>query len=541
MAKKDLDFNINADPRKAIQAMAKVVDKQEVAIQKLKKMNQEGRKTKKSLSDLGGSKMTGVIGEIGKIATGFFTAQAAIGGVRKILGLFINDLQEAIRIQNALGAASKTNLQASMDVIQGWTGARGIDIDKFRAQAEARWRPSKITTLPEHWGIAGAYTGAYPGATEADVLATVEAIGATKGVVQPTMMPAFAGFVGKLKKLDPQKSLDDRLDAALYMWRAAGGEAGTLGKGFKGAEQWKALGFTGADVPMAALLAGIATDQGKRGMSTLAGYLAQHIEIIKPTKAGPGMRQRPLTEEQIESNLYAAMAPPERLKYFQEHPEFAKRKLGTSYGTISPLLVGDILGKNLADITKAQREDIWKKDIAGFPESAAAKQLIAEYQAEDLIADRFARYPELTLKGQVRGIYKKGIQDLPISATRKKFWEVKFEALEALGKEGYQEAAIKELTQIEQQMLQPKYRPSTIAAYEAYGLKAPTPAMYDPVIASELRALVEAIKLQIEGHEQERENIDKLGEAADNMNNAANTMQQTLTGGAPDLNAGVLD
>jgi len=539
MGKKDLEFNIVADPHKAIQGMAKIVDKQEAAIQKLKSMNSEGKKTKKSLSDMGGTKMTGVIGEIGKIAGGFGAATLAIGGARKLLGLFITEMKEAIRIQNALGAAGKTNLQASMDVIQGWTGARGIDIDKFRAQAKARWQPNKITTLPEHWGIAGAYTGAYPGATEADVLATVEAIGATKGVVQPTMMPAFAGFVGKLKKLDPQKSLDDRMDAALYMWRAAGGEAGTLEKGFKGAEQWRSLGFTGADTAMAALLAGISTEQGKRGMTTLAGYLGQHIPIIEPAQVGPGMRRKPLTEEQVESNLYAAMTPPERLKYLREHQKFAERKLGTTWGTVAPLLTGDIIGKNVAELVEAQRKDIWKKDIAGFPESAAAKQLLAEYQVDDLIADRFARHPGLRLKGQVQGVFTRGIKDLPISATRKDWWKKKLETLDALGIEEYPEGALRILTEAERLRLQPPYRPSTIAAYETYGLTPPP--VGDPVIAGELRTMIEAIKLLIEGHEQERENIDKLGKAADNMNNAANTMQQTLTGGAPDLNAGVLD
>lgn len=545
MAKKDLDFNIGADPRKAIQAMAKVVDKQEVAIQKLKNMNREGKKTKKSLSDMGGTKMTGVIGEIGKIAGGFGAASLAIGGVRKLLGLFIAEMKEAIRIQNALGQASKTNLQASMDVIQGWTGARGIDIDKFRAKAEARWQPSKITTLPEHWGIAGAYTGARPSATEVEVLAAVEAIGATKGVVQPTMMQPFARFVGQLEKLDPQKSRDDIMDIALHTWRAAGGKAGALETGFKGAQQWKALGFKGADTAMAALLAGISTEMGKRGMSTLAGELGAPLEIIKPAQAAKGMRRRPLTEEQVEQNLYAAMAPPERLKYLQGQPEFARRRLGTTYGTIAPLLTGDIIGENLAAITKAQREDIWKKDIAGFPESATAKQLLAEYQVEDLVADRFARHPELALKGRARGILTRGIKDLPISATRKKWWETQLETLDVLDVEEYPEGALRILTGAEQLRRRPLVSGEAYGGFQAVSGGAVVNPAYDLIIAGELRALVDAIKLLVQGHEQEQEqqrnNIDKLGEAAGNINNAANTMQQTLTGGAPDPNAGVLE
>lgn len=97
MAKKDLELNITANTEKAIQQMAKVIDKQEVMIQKLRKTTREGRSTSKSMSGVGGA--------IAGWAAGVVTIGTVIRGITGIA----TELEKVKGLQKAFYDMALTN------------------------------------------------------------------------------------------------------------------------------------------------------------------------------------------------------------------------------------------------------------------------------------------------------------------------------------------------------------------------------------------------------------------------------------------------
>ncbi len=100
MAKKDLELGISADPEQAIQGLSKIIDKQEVMINKLSKMNRESQQTTKTM-DAGFKTVASTIGLLGLPA-------AFIKGIKDIVAEF----EKAAQLQKEMyGTAATTEQQ----------------------------------------------------------------------------------------------------------------------------------------------------------------------------------------------------------------------------------------------------------------------------------------------------------------------------------------------------------------------------------------------------------------------------------------------
>jgi len=114
MPKKDLDYYIGADPKKAMEAMAKVQIKMEGQIAKLKEANREAKKAGKSGKKAGDDTAEGAdnastsLGGISKgaekvgtkmagMVAGYVSFTAAIAAAGKVATLEINNIKEAAR------------------------------------------------------------------------------------------------------------------------------------------------------------------------------------------------------------------------------------------------------------------------------------------------------------------------------------------------------------------------------------------------------------------------------------------------------------
>lgn len=127
MAKEDLKFKIVTDPDKAIAGMAKAIAKLESVNAKLKKVNKTGKKTKPALGGFGK-----VAGDVGKMAAGFITAQAAIAGAKKVLGAFVSSLQEAVKLRKQFSGMAMTADERALGLadLRGDVTDEGIDAAK---------------------------------------------------------------------------------------------------------------------------------------------------------------------------------------------------------------------------------------------------------------------------------------------------------------------------------------------------------------------------------------------------------------------------
>jgi hypothetical protein len=237
--KGDLEFIINSDPNPAIQAMAKVIAKQEQGISKLKDTNRESKRTQRSFQEMGGP-LNKIVSEVGQIATGMLTAQAVASLVKGAYRGLVEEIQTVRRLQKEMlhdaaipleqmaqglaslmpGGISPENMQASTSMITGLSKNAGIGLPSARnaaffaysafgpteagqsaaatiakITATGQLKDDQLASLPGLFKVIGAETEA------AQMEAVNKLVQATKGSIAETgpFIPEFVKSYPQLK------------------------------------------------------------------------------------------------------------------------------------------------------------------------------------------------------------------------------------------------------------------------------------------------------------------------------------------------------
>ncbi len=409
-----IDFKVSADTDKAIADLTKVVNKQEQTIDKLKKTNIEGRKTK--------SVFSGITGEVAKMAAGFMTAQGLMTAMRNTVGLIRNEFEAMVQKQTeaAQGVAGYNQL-----AIEAIRMHQGITPDLDKQVAAIRATADRMPTVgpKEAAQLYETYAGAYP---TADVAQSLKAVELGGGPVSPAGRKQLVELAGQIGRLMPDKAVDDTFDLAAQFLRDAGERADSIKDAMQGISKMVELGADPEEM-LSRLTVGLQKKLKPRVFSTLATLTSTVMDKADSIQRKPGTR---LTEEQEMVKRVGSMSADDMMRWLDEADMATRLKVfGPTFASVGPAFGPGVAGRGLSVMQSAQARDINRIETDMLRRSKAGSMVVggemAKVAGEEAI---FARDKDVRI-GQMRQAFQeflpkaRGLPDY-----RRRLMEVQFEA-----------------------------------------------------------------------------------------------------------------
>lgn len=517
MAKKDLNFIIDSSDDAALQSLAKIVQKQESVISKLKETNRASKDTKKEFEEMG-SPLGRVVADVGKIAAGFLTAQGAAALLRKGIEMVKAEVEDLKRKQEDAARAQLTFQGNFSQVIGQSFGLPGIQqLDAYSRQVKAD--ASKLNVSPNLLvQMIDSYKAARPGATWEQTRAVyTKGVGAV-GFENPVEMTRL---VGELQEIMPGKDIGDLYDIAAAQRSAAGKRIEQLSESTRATRQLVALGI---DPEKALGLTQEAFQQEleARSLSTLVEMVGRDIQTVK----------RPKTEKDKIGNILAAMTPDQRLEWIFANQQQATTYYGGQVTRLAPILSPETLARGKQQIVEAQQQDVYQKTIQAYEGTQTSKLIKADVAAEGVVEQLKLSDPEAAAKGMVNDRLRQILEQTTISKAERDYIQARIDYIDTLGG-GQMDIQIQELQKLEKRFGSPyayKSGPG-IRPYSDidYGLSTgrfadPTgyvpyrdnPA-YDPQLATAIHGLLDEVKKLRDATEKNTNEIQRQNSQASSL------------------------
>ncbi|MDD5327413.1 MAG: hypothetical protein PHY02_06315 [Phycisphaerae bacterium] len=481
MAKKDLQLNVTAEAEQAIQAMAKMIDKQEVMINKLSKMNREGSGAGKSIT-------SGMLA----VAGGFGIATSAGELFRQTLGLIVKEIEDLRRKESEAQKTTADYAKTFSTTIGQWLGAGMIDKAHVALTKIAKEIPSLSPASAQ--AILSAYAGTKARAKiepEAELARSMEVV---KLVAPLTYAKEeTVKIIGELEEIFPKKTTEDIADLAVGIQKRAGRHREEIEGSMKAIRQMITEGFS-PEKALSIMMAAFGEEQGTKTLTTIARLPELFGQEVKRT---PG---EPFTEEQKIQRETAGMNPEQILQWVIDNPEKAKKIIGPQQWVgIAPVMKPGVIETQAGEIKKIQTGDEYQKELEDQQKSALASEVrLAENRAA---AEQWVKLKNT--KGATAGFARKSAEDLlkSMPGIGKTERDLILAAVEINGRIGgdYAAAAVKRLTSLQQRFGEPMlpggYTTQFDAAYgpRQYYQPSTKNIEYNPELAEQIGVLIKDI------------------------------------------------
>ena len=276
-----IDFTVSANADKALSDLAKVINKQDKMIDQLKEQNRQAKKTGKSFGEAG-KPLSKMVRDVGGIAAGFISAQAAIGGFKAIVGQLKTEMDYFINKSQRAGQGQFGFAQATTEAVRTTFGTPNLDknIGSFYSALPSNMSPSELA--PQII----AYKGAFPQGTPEQFRG---ALSSNAGPVSAAGREQQIGLAGQIQNFNRGYSSGDAASVASMLINQTGSLSGSLPAAFQGMFQ---LSEAGGDPEQ--LLSRITTGARKkvkpRGFTSMASTLSmlQKSASVYTRKPGGG-------------------------------------------------------------------------------------------------------------------------------------------------------------------------------------------------------------------------------------------------------------
>ena len=402
-----IDFTVSANSDKALADLAKVINKQEKMIDKLKEQNRESKKMGKSMLDAG-KPMSKMVRDAAGIAAGFASATAVIGGFKAIIGQLKQEMEYFVQKSQRAGATQFGFTQGITEAIRTTYGTDNLDrtAASFYSARPGNVAPGEIGSLLQ------TFKGAHPGSTDPNDF--IAAMQAGAGPVSPAGRQQQIGLSGQLSSLMPGYSAGDSASVASLLINQTGAMSDKLPAAMQGIFQLAGPGGMGAD-PEAVLSRMVTATQRKmkpRAFTSMASTLQMLMSSAAMYKRSPGSGPdaRGRLYEQIQAvggdqDIDALMGfldqlPSDQWKYISSgqviRPAFGPGIVSGGQAGIRGAIEGNLAGAETAKIRAS--------GVGGF--STAVERGRAINQQIQLEGG-------LGLTGQISSLVKEAISNLP--------------------------------------------------------------------------------------------------------------------------------
>lgn len=426
-----MDFEVTANPDKAIADLSKIINKQDKMIGKLRTQNREAKKTGQAMGDMG-SGLGKMATDAATFAAGMVSAQAAIAGGRKLIQLFKDEYADLLRKQKEAAAGSMSFAKASTSAFIDHIGSGGLDknVEKLKAAAGA----SKNISMSEAAALYGIYTGARPTAT------VDEAIGAVSksdfgGIGKDRRR--LVNMVGQIQNLIPDKSTDDAFDIATMLIAQSGERADQLPGAMQGLFKLKAMGAD-PEKSLARLTHAVQQKQKPRIFSTMATTLAMTPREKIARRPGSG----PVDPVTAAKNEIAGKSPDFVMAWADENPEKAALAFGSTWASVAPAFGPGVGSRGLAAMQAAQTGDLYATEVAARKKSGYYSMVQVGESNKALVEQLQAGNMDYVRTGQIRDMVEKTLRSAPgVTAAGRKWAMARMDAGAFFG-EDYGDAAL---------------------------------------------------------------------------------------------------
>jgi hypothetical protein len=362
MAKNDLDFKIGGSVDGALEAMQKVIVKQQEQIDKLKEANKEAKKAAKAVEEIK-EPWDVVIGRVRDYAAGAITANTAMAAGKAIISALKAEWEDILRKQEAAAKTLQRVTKSEMDVFQGGPGGLAASDETRRALKAVNVQGM---TYEEKLSQYDLYADSNRKAKMKEAVRAVEISGGLNGLKSQEEITRIAGLI---RHADQSISIEDAFDQATGTYAASGEHIGEVPGGIKNVENLQAMGFS-SDQSWGMLQASIDKGQAARGIGSLVSELAGSRDRVK---ARPGVA---LTEREKLQNEVAGMSSQQYLDWLTNNPEKAKKLLGSSYGSLAAVLEGNAIKSGIDQIKQFRDDDIFQKEVDAYRKDSEFRAMI---------------------------------------------------------------------------------------------------------------------------------------------------------------------
>jgi hypothetical protein len=397
-------FVLEAESANAVNAFLKLIEVEAKVAAGLKGIGGEGRKAKQELSFF-----DKVGGDVAKTAAGFFTASAAMEGMRKIINLVGKEFEDMRRKEDEAAKAGLDFAQNFSQAIGQSFGVEGVrNLDKFASQFQNTIK--NISTLSDQGAIKilTAYKAAFPGATWGQSLTAVKTLGPVVGWENA---PAMAGLAGELQEQMPGKNIGDILDITTQMRTAAGGNRDVLAESMKVAIQMMASGV-GGEESLGLTMAGLQVQMKPKAMGAVLGMLTDEYQKSGEFDAVTGKRKDLTDKQRIENDL-VGLSPSGRLQWIMANPDKAQTMWGSTYAKVAPVFQRGRFTSAVEAIQAAQQQDVFAQTLtkAGTQRILGAVNIEAQQAVE--IEKMYEGWGEGGAAGRARRMTEQTLAAMP--------------------------------------------------------------------------------------------------------------------------------
>jgi len=402
-----LDFTASANTDKALADLAKVVNKQEQMISKLKQQNSEAKKTTKSFEDMD-KPMGSIVGKVGEMAAGFLTAQAAVGVLRSGVQLLKDEFADYQRKTTAAANSQFGFNQAAVETIRSYYGVSdptGQQLDRQVGQLRTGG-PANATPM-QKVEMLNAFGGANPSAPWEQAMSAIELAG---GPISQAGRVERAGMIGQLGRFFPNKSTDDMADLAALMTRDAGERASQLPRAMQGIEKLQSVGVD-PEIAMSRIIHGMQKKMKPAVFSTMATNLVAAMDRADSFTKQPG---KPLTESDKALMSIKGMTGNEILSWADTASDSDMASVfGTSRAQLLPMFGPGVGTGGLTAMNDAMSSNLAATEAAGLRASGTGGMVAATEQGRAVAAGVGLMSPRSGGTGTIRGLFESTLSDIP--------------------------------------------------------------------------------------------------------------------------------
>jgi hypothetical protein len=359
-----IDFTVSANADKALSDLAKVINKQDKMIDKLKEQDRQAKKTGKSFGEAGKPLKQMALDAAG-IAAGFFSAQAAIGGFKAIISQLKTEMDYFIQKSQRAGQAQFGFSQATTEAFRTTYGTANLDRNIAAAYSALppNVSPGEIATQLT------AYKGAHPASQDPNDF--IAAMIANAGPVSAVGREQQIGLTGQLQSLMPAYSANDAASVASMLINQTGRMSGSLPAAMQGIFQLSGPSGMGADpeAVLARIVTGAQRKVKPRGFTSMASTLQMLQQSAASYQRRPGTA--PTGRGQLYQDIRAAggdedinalmdfldVLPDDRWKYISSgqtiRPMFGPGVVSGGRSGIRNAITDNLAGAELSDIRRS--------------------------------------------------------------------------------------------------------------------------------------------------------------------------------------------
>lgn len=426
-----MDFEVSANPEKAIADLSKIINKQDAVIDKLKSSNREATKTQKAMGDMG-SGLGKIAQDAAGMATGFISATGAMALMRTGVQLLKAEFEDMVRKQGDAARSNMTFAEGATSAIMNYVGSSGLDANVARMKTTIQGVPS--VGLSEGVGLLSEYAGARPAGSMADALGVISKSGSGGTAADRRRL---VGLVGQIQNLIPEKSADDSYDIATALIRDSGQMSDQLGGAMQGLFKMKSLGADPENL-LGRLTHTVQAKQKPRIFSTMASVLGQIPSEKTMRRPGSG----PLDPATMAKNEIVGLSPDEVLAWLDANPDRAGLALGSTWASVSPAFGPGVGSEGLAALQGYQAENLYGSEVANREKSGYFGMMKVGQENAALIEDMQVGNTSGARAGQVRKMIRETMESLPEGGKFGREWGMKkFEAV-GWGSGNYGDAAV---------------------------------------------------------------------------------------------------